>query len=44
VWNRAWTLLGMTAQETSLGIDDKVIEPLVRNPDLLTEVERLWEQ
>ena len=41
VWGRAWLYLEATRGMTSLGISDAALMPLVTNPELLDEIERL---
>jgi len=41
VWGRGWMYLELTGGERQLGIDDDVIEELVRDPELLAEIDRL---
>ena len=41
VWGRAWLFLNASASERDLGIDDLGIMPLVTDPVLLDEIQRL---
>jgi hypothetical protein len=41
VWDRAWFYLDATKGESSLGIDDATLEPLVKTPALLAEIDAL---
>ena len=41
IWGQAWLYLTQTANKKSLGIDDEQLEPLVRNPELLSEIQGL---
>lgn len=41
VWGRAWLFLDLTQGDPSLGIDDDRIEPLVKDPELVSEIARL---
>lgn len=41
IWGRAWLYLEATESLPGLGIDDDAIMPLVMNPELLSEIERL---
>lgn len=40
-WGRAWLFLELTKDTPNLGIDDAFLETLVRNDDLLLEIQRL---
>jgi len=40
-WGRAWLMLGATANARNLGINDAAIIALVRDPEILGEIQRL---
>lgn len=41
IWGRAWLYLEATESLPGLGIEDEMVMPLVMNPELLSEIERL---
>jgi hypothetical protein len=43
VWDRGWFYLSATAGKESLGLDDKAIEELVTDPELVAEIDALRE-
>ena len=40
-WGRAWLYLDVTEDLSQLGLDDDLLESLVREPVLLEEIQRL---
>jgi hypothetical protein len=41
VWGQAWLFLEATDGQRALGIDDAELEDLVKDPDLLAEIQRV---